>query len=64
MALGAMSLLPLLTITLTVSAVLVWDPSLTTREKVSVVADEGAVNVGFTAVEDDRLTLGPAVCVH
>jgi hypothetical protein len=36
----------------------------TTKEKVSVCADAGAVNVGCTALELDSVTVEPAVWVH
>ena len=39
-------------------------PSVTTSWNVSVLALDGAVNVGLTAVDDDNVTAGPAVCVH
>ena len=53
-----------LTVMFTVEGLLLCDPSVTTSWKVSVVAVDGAVKVGLTAVESDSVTAGPAVCVH
>ena len=52
------------TVILTVDGPLLVEPSLTTSWKVTVVALDGAVNVGLTAVDEDSVTAGPAVCVH
>ena len=65
-AVGA-SLTPAATATSTVSASEYTRPSFTTREKVSVVfraSCTGASKAGFCAVEELRVTLGPAVWLH
>jgi hypothetical protein len=48
----------------TVSGLLANDASRAINENVNDVAAAGAVNVGDTAVELDKVTAGPAVCVH
>jgi hypothetical protein len=50
------------TVTVTVDAGLSAKPSLTTSENVNVVAEDGAVKVGFAAVVLESVTVGPPVC--
>ena len=51
-------------VTVVVAAALLARPSRTTRLKVSVDAEDGAVKVGFAAVVLDSITAGPPVWVH
>ena len=53
-----------LVVTVVVTAALSALPSRTTRLKVSVDAEDGAVKVGFAAVVLDSVTAGPPVWVH
>jgi hypothetical protein len=52
------------TVTTTVSAALLNNPSETTNENVNDDPATGAVNDGDTTDPLDNVTAGPAVCVH
>jgi hypothetical protein len=52
------------TSTETVAASLVWVPSETTSEKVSVAGPAGAVKVGLAVLAPLRMTAGPAAWVQ